>query len=82
MRWKEDAQAVHGQEAGAQADNNVRYDEMHTEPLEKFGRYPHRNGALGRANTKAEQEYLATASTFGVQQQKGADKKSFEKSEL
>ena len=40
----------------------------HCAPIESFGRYPHRNGALGRANTLEETEYLKTAETFGVKQ--------------
>ena len=30
----------------------------HTDPIRKFGRYPHRNKVLKRKNTPAEHEYL------------------------
>jgi uncharacterized protein (DUF924 family) len=31
---------------------------MHRDIIERFGRFPHRNAALGRATTPAEQEFL------------------------
>ena len=34
--------------------------ESHTEVLRKFGRYPHRNQALGRETTDAEHAWLAS----------------------
>jgi len=40
----------------------------HLEPIEKFGRFPHRNQCLGRENTPEETKYLKTADTFGVEQ--------------
>ncbi|KAK5118230.1 hypothetical protein LTR85_008210 [Meristemomyces frigidus] len=49
---------------GAQANAD------HRGPLEMFGRYTHRNEALGRMNTPEEDEYLKTAKTFGVKQTK------------
>lgn len=36
------------------------YAEQHREIIRTFGRFPHRNAILGRANTAAEAEYLAT----------------------
>lgn len=47
----------------------------HCEPIARFGRYPHRNEALGRANTPEETEYLKTANTFGVKQGNKPDEK-------
>lgn len=43
------------------ADNPVYYDYAvrHYDVIKKFGRFPHRNAALGRLNTKLEDEYLA-----------------------
>ncbi|KAK3216014.1 hypothetical protein GRF29_8g1800375 [Pseudopithomyces chartarum] len=39
----------------------------HRDLLEKFGRYPHRNSALGRETTKEEEEFLkGRGATFGV----------------
>jgi uncharacterized protein (DUF924 family) len=38
----------------------------HAEIIERFGRFPHRNGILGRASTQAERDYLASNSeSFG-----------------
>ncbi|MCB1783267.1 MAG: DUF924 domain-containing protein [Alphaproteobacteria bacterium] len=36
------------------------YAIRHLRVIEKFGRFPHRNAVLGRANTPEEDEYLAT----------------------
>jgi uncharacterized protein (DUF924 family) len=36
-----------------------RYAKKHRDIIEKFGRFPHRNHALGRASTDAEKEWLA-----------------------
>jgi uncharacterized protein (DUF924 family) len=35
-----------------------RYAERHREIVARFGRFPHRNAALGRASTPAETEFL------------------------
>ena len=40
-------------------DNTVDYAERHRDVIRRFGRFPHRNAALGRANTPAEDAYLA-----------------------
>lgn len=37
----------------------------HLEPVKKFGRYPTRNKALGRATTAEEEEYLKKAGGWG-----------------
>lgn len=37
-----------------------RYAEAHLDVIRRFGRFPHRNAALGRASTPAEEAYLAT----------------------
>ncbi|MGO1461657.1 MAG: DUF924 family protein [Marinobacter sp.] len=37
----------------------------HKEIIERFGRFPHRNKALGRTSTDAEKEYLGSARRFG-----------------
>ena len=56
------------------ADNNEfvsafesvkKFGVEHLEPLDKFGRYPTRNKALGRTNTAEEEEYLKTAGGWG-----------------
>ncbi|KAH8696210.1 hypothetical protein BGW36DRAFT_296761 [Talaromyces proteolyticus] len=38
--------------------NQVSFEKKHLVIIEKFGRYPHRNAALGREPTAAEIEYL------------------------
>ena len=37
----------------------------HTEVIERFGRYPSRNAALGRESTPEERAYLETGHTWG-----------------
>jgi uncharacterized protein (DUF924 family) len=62
-------------------DNNIEFEGKHQEPLKLFGRYPHRNAALGRNSTKEEEAYVKEAGSFGVQQSTD-DKKKEGKSEL
>jgi len=51
----------------------VEYARKHQDILAKFGRFPHRNQALGRATTAAEKAYLDSGGeTFGVPQQESA----------
>jgi uncharacterized protein (DUF924 family) len=40
-------------------DNTVDYAGRHRDAIQRFGRFPHRNAVLGRANTPAEDAYLA-----------------------
>lgn len=40
------------------APENLRFARAHAEIIERFGRYPHRNAALGRASTPEEQAFL------------------------
>ncbi|KAF2133060.1 DUF924-domain-containing protein [Dothidotthia symphoricarpi CBS 119687] len=48
-------------------------EQEHREILERFGRYPHRNGALGRESTEEERVFLeGGGATFGVVQKKGS----------
>ncbi|WP_426690304.1 DUF924 family protein [Rhodanobacter ginsengiterrae] len=44
---------------GAQFDNFLDYARRHREVIERFGRFPHRNAVLGRADTPEETLYLA-----------------------
>lgn len=37
---------------------NLKYAERHLEIIARFGRFPHRNGVLGRATTAAEEAFL------------------------
>jgi uncharacterized protein (DUF924 family) len=36
----------------------VRWAELHADIIRRFGRFPHRNSAVGRASTREEQEFL------------------------
>lgn len=44
---------------------NLKYAIEHRDVVAKFGRFPHRNRALGRESTAEELEYLKTASGYG-----------------
>lgn len=39
-------------------EENYRFEVRHRDIIERFGRYPHRNEALGRASTPEEQQFL------------------------
>lgn len=41
------------------------YAENHRSIIERFGRFPHRNGVLGRASTPAEEAWLREGERFG-----------------
>ncbi len=41
------------------------YAQLHRDIIERFGRFPHRNEALGRVSTVAELEWLRTGERFG-----------------
>lgn len=59
---------VHKDVAAAEAfaANNMDFQVRHTALIDKFGRYPHRNEALGRRNTPAEDEHIANGGdSFG-----------------
>ncbi len=45
-------------------ESNLRDARHHHGIVEKFGRFPHRNAALGRADTDAEIEYLNSKQAF------------------
>ncbi len=40
-------------------DSYLSYALAHRDVIKRFGRFPHRNAALGRANTPEEESYLA-----------------------
>jgi uncharacterized protein (DUF924 family) len=49
--------------------DEIRSEREHRAILDRFGRYPHRNGALGRQSTAEEISFLAEGgATFGVAQ--------------
>jgi uncharacterized protein (DUF924 family) len=52
--WVEDAPA----ERRAEADHHFTYILRHEEIIRRFGRFPHRNAALGRATTPEEAVFL------------------------
>ncbi|EAT12570.1 hypothetical protein RED65_06733 [Oceanobacter sp. RED65] len=39
-------------------ENNLKFEKMHKDIIERFGRYPHRNMILGRKSTPEEIEFL------------------------
>ncbi len=39
-------------------ENNLHFEKLHKAIIERFGRYPHRNQALGRISTAEEIEFL------------------------
>ncbi len=52
---------------GAMAEENPAgdmYAKRHYVPIEKFGRFPHRNAILGRASSEEEIEFLKTHKGF------------------
>lgn len=49
--------------ARARFDDFLDYAWQHHDVIMRFGRFPHRNAILGRANTPAEQAYLSTPGT-------------------
>lgn len=51
--------------------NQVKSEKEHRDILDTFGRYPHRNAALGRESTAEEIEFLKQGgATFGVEEEK------------
>ncbi|MEM1155062.1 MAG: DUF924 family protein, partial [Pseudomonadota bacterium] len=54
--------AIHEQTATSDRDKSERYvgaARLHSDIIKQFGRYPHRNALLERANTPEEDAYLA-----------------------
>lgn len=48
-------------------DMNYKFEMKHRDIIAKFGRYPHRNGPLGREMTPAEQDFIDNGGdTFGA----------------
>ncbi len=45
--------------------SNLKFIEDHAQIIERFGRFPHRNAILGRANTAPEDAYLAENKNVG-----------------
>lgn len=49
---------------GAGLESNLRFARHHHAIVERFGRFPHRNQALGRESSQAEKEYLESSESF------------------
>lgn len=47
-----------------EAGLETRWAEHHRDIIQRFGRFPHRNRILGRADTPAEREYLESGQAF------------------
>ena len=45
-------------------EKRAKYEQMHRNIIEQFGRYPHRNKILGRKSTEKELEFLRNHSGF------------------
>lgn len=45
-------------------EDALKYEELHKEVIERFGRFPHRNRLLGRSSTPQEHDYLLHNSGF------------------
>ena len=45
-------------------ENNYKFELLHKEIIDRFGRYPHRNAILGRESTAEEVEFLKTHKGF------------------
>lgn len=55
---------LNGAENAAEAESFYQYALAHRKVIEEFGRYPHRNDALGRASTPEEQKWLEQGGGF------------------
>ncbi|OGB19591.1 MAG: hypothetical protein A3E51_13955 [Burkholderiales bacterium RIFCSPHIGHO2_12_FULL_67_38] len=44
---------------------NLRFAHLHRDIIATYGRFPHRNAALGRVNTPAEEAFLTNGPRFG-----------------
>jgi uncharacterized protein (DUF924 family) len=44
---------------------HFRVQREHYEPIERFGRFPHRNAALGRETSEEERRFLEEGKMFG-----------------
>lgn len=49
---------------GALGEDYMKYAVAHRDVIERFGRFPHRNHALGRSNTPEEQAWLDAGGGF------------------
>lgn len=52
-------------ELEATLSRNLQFAQLHHDIVEKFGRFPHRNAALGRTSTPEEEAFLKDGPRFG-----------------
>lgn len=73
--YSEELAGVEGYEASkAFLNNQIHAEKEHRDILDRFGRYPHRNEALGREGTEEERAFLeGGGATFGVGQKKDTE---------
>jgi len=55
------------------AENNLLHAQAHREVIRRFGRFPHRNAALGRCDTREERAFAAAGGYGGIIRQLTAD---------
>lgn len=55
---------VDGASGAARAESFYQFAVAHQQVIDEFGRYPHRNAALGRESTTAEREWLEQGGGF------------------
>ena len=46
-------------------ENYIKYAQLHYDLIARFGRFPHRNEAMGRISTQEERDYLASGGFSG-----------------
>ena len=46
-------------------ENNLKFARIHADIIRRFGRFPHRNGVLGRDTTRDEQDFLDSGGFSG-----------------
>jgi uncharacterized protein (DUF924 family) len=46
-------------------ENYIKYAQLHYDLIARFGRFPHRNEAMGRSSTQEERDYLASGGFLG-----------------
>ncbi|KAF2096331.1 DUF924-domain-containing protein [Rhizodiscina lignyota] len=63
----EDCSEKGGDEARNYVTEQRKFEVLHFDLVKRFGRYPHRNGVLGRQPTKEEEDFLSSGgATFGT----------------
>jgi uncharacterized protein (DUF924 family) len=63
---KSEMQSIGDDKAAEYVDQTLSFEKTHSDILEKFGRYPHRNKWLGRETTAEEHKWLESGEKFGT----------------